>query len=99
MSKSAPALASLLTFSDEDLKFGRYIKESARLVIEKEYPDIQARWGAYLDAQCDPGMYDSYKVKDPAVLPYVDGKPQWVCDIFMPAELVKELKSRMENEQ
>jgi len=86
-------------FSSVELMIGAYLPEGDRLTIEREYPDIKARWDAWLDAQRDPGHYDAYKERDQSVLPYIDGHPQWVCDVFMPAELVRELKSRLESNQ
>jgi len=57
--------------------------------VEVIAPEIMEEWYAWLDAQRDPGNYDSYKIKDPKVLPYINGQPQWVCDVYMPPHLEK----------
>ena len=53
---------------------------------------LRSEWDEWLDRQRDPGLWDSYKVKDPKELPYVDGHPQWVTDAFMPDHLLEKLK-------
>jgi len=59
--------------------------------IGRVAPDVLLKWYGWLDAQRDPGLYDAYKVKDPKVLPYIDGHPQWVCDVYMPPEIEDKL--------
>ena len=64
-----------------------------RKPIEDRFPDLYEEWSGWLSEHFDLGNYDTYKVKDPAVLPYVNGEPQWVTEVFMPDHLVEKLKA------
>lgn len=70
------------------VRYGSYLR---RENVERDHPEIIPEWDAWLDANNDPGHYESYKVKDSSVLPYVDGQPQWVCDVYMPPELMDKI--------
>lgn len=69
-------------------RYGSYFR---REEILTEHPEIIPEWDAWLEANPDPGYYESYKVKDQSVLPYIDGHPQWVCDVYMPPELMDKI--------
>jgi hypothetical protein len=60
--------------------------------VEAEAPALIAEWDAWLDAQRDPGNYESYKERDQSVLPYIDGKPQWVTEVYMPVHILEKLE-------
>ncbi len=55
-------------------------------------PELLREWDQWLDDNLDPGHSDAYKERDQAVLPYVNGQPQWVCDTYMPPHLVAKLR-------
>ncbi len=59
--------------------------------VESSHPEVAREWDEWLSANFDSGHYEMYKERDPAVLPYVDGKPQWVVAIYMPPHLVAKL--------
>lgn len=65
--------------------------------VEELAPEIVGEWHKWLDAQRDPGNYESYKVKDPTILPYTNGHPQWVTEVFMPQHLVNRLPESLRN--
>lgn len=50
-------------------------------------PEILAEWWQWLKDHFDPGHYDAYKECDQSVLPYIDGRPQWVVDTYMPPHI------------
>jgi len=83
-------------FSESDLNYGCYYRQEE---IAQEAPEIMEEWERWLDAQIDPGHYDAYKVCDQSVLPYIDGRPQWVCAVFMPGYLVRKLKGILDAKQ
>lgn len=68
--------------------YGTYYR---RELIEKEAPEVIAEWDEWLEANSDPGHYDHHKERDQSVLPYIDGHPQWVCDIYMPPHIADKL--------
>jgi hypothetical protein len=53
--------------------------------IEASDPEIMAEWDAWLDAQRDPGNYETYK--DRSKRP-----PEWKTEIYMPRHLIERLK-------
>ncbi len=55
--------------------------------IEKQAPEILQEWDQWLRDNFDPGYYDSYKVREQSILPYVNGQPQWVTETYMPPHL------------
>jgi hypothetical protein len=64
--------------------YGVYIRKEE---FEAAFPSLVSEWDKWLDAQRDPGTYESYKERDQSVLPYINGKPQWVTEVFLPAFL------------
>lgn len=66
------------------MRHGNYYRME---VIEVIAPQIIPAWTEWLDRQQDPGNYDAYKQKDQSILPYIDGRPRWVCDVYMPPEI------------
>jgi hypothetical protein len=63
--------------------------------IEDSHPEVAEEWDVWLSLNFDPGHYDTYKERDQTVLPYVDGKPQWVVEIYMPPHLVEKVKAKI----
>lgn len=60
--------------------------------IAASNPNVIAEWDEWLRDNFDLGHYDSYKVREQEIFQYVDGKPQWVTDTFMPDHIVAKLK-------
>lgn len=59
---------------------------------------LRAEWEKWLAENFDLGHYDAYKVKDPEVLPYVDGEPQRLVDTDMPEHLFAKLLAEEDKE-
>ena len=71
---------------------GNYYKDSE----VKKFPlKIIDELFEYLDENYDPGHYDMYKERDQTILPYVDGKPQWVIEYFVPQEIEEKLPKEL----
>ena len=66
-------------------RIGHYYRREEVEAVAGE--DVILAWDSWLDAQRDPGLYDSYKERDQSILPYVDGQPQWVTDVYMPPDI------------
>lgn len=69
------------------MKYTHFVRSD----IEQTCPAILQEWDEWLRSHFDPGHYDTWKVKDPAVKPYIDGKPQWITETFMPPHLVERM--------
>lgn len=61
-------------------------------LVRAAAPELNVEWQEWLTKNFDPGNWDAYKVRDQDVLPYIDGRPQWVTDAYMPAHLVERLR-------
>ena len=66
-----------------------------RELIEQMCPIIMLEWDAWLEIQRDPGNYDAYKERDSSILPCINGKPQWVCDTYMPPHIEAKLPAAL----
>ena len=64
-----------------DLEHGDYFQRSD---IERDHPEIIAEWDGWLNAQGDPGHYETFKnkTKIPA---------EWITEIYMPPHLIKKM--------
>lgn len=65
---------------------GAYVR---RQEFAAAFPSLMTEWDRWLKEHLDPGHCDAYKERDPSVLPYIDGHPQWVCDEYLPPHLCK----------
>jgi hypothetical protein len=67
---------------DLDDSYGLYLREGQ---VNESAPQMMDEWYAWLEAQRDPGNYESYKV-------IRGGQVEWVTDTFMPPFLCRKLK-------
>lgn len=70
---------------------GEYIKVLPKCLKRRMSAELEAEWYKWLDDHFDPGHYNYWKQRDQSVLPYINGLPQWVTEMWMPQHLVKKL--------
>ena len=62
-------------------------------------PEILSEWNQWLVDNFDPGHYDACKERDPKILPYVEGKPQWYVEVYMPPHLVEKWRRKQQEQK
>jgi len=77
----------VLELDSADMQFGAYIERELFTFSD----EIETAWNIWLEEQADPGNYDYWKDRERQWSDYIDGRPKYWAQTYMPAELVQEL--------